>query len=190
MDKTLSHPISNTNEIKIVITGNVGSGKTTAINLISQVPVIGTETKASEQNALRRKQTTTVAMEYGITHVQDAKLHIYGTPGQKRFDFMADILCKGASGIAVMIDNGCHNPLKEIDYYLDQHSDFLSEHSGIIGITHFDDLRTRTSLLDYHRYVREQGFTCPIMKLDARNKNEVEMLLQHLLSQIKHEKVF
>ena len=185
----MDNNILNTKGFKIVIAGNVGSGKTTAINAISEIPVLGTEATASEQDALHRKETTTVAMEYGVSYAQDTKLHIYGTPGQKRFDFMADILCKGANGMAVMIDNGCHDPLKEIDYYLNQHGQFLSKNSGIIGITHFDDLRTRTSLLDYHRYVREQGFTCPVMKLDARNKTEVATLLQQLLLQIKNKKV-
>lgn len=179
----------STEELKIVFTGNVGSGKTTAINAISEIPVIGTESKASEQEALHRKGTTTIAMEYGISYINDAKLHIYGTPGQRRFDFMADILCKGASGMAVMIDNGGQDPLKEIDYYLNQHGEFLRKHSGVIGITHFDDLRTRTSLLDYHQYINQHGFTCPVMKLDAREKTQVETLLKQLLLQISREKV-
>ena len=176
-------------EFKIVIAGNVGSGKTTAINAISEIPVLGTEANASEQDALHRKKTTTIAMEYGIAFINDIKLHIYGTPGQRRFDFMADILCNGAKGMVIMIDNGCEDPLREINYYLNQHGKFLSTHAGIIGITHFDDLRTRTSLIDYHHYIREHGFTCPVMKLDARDKNQVETLLKHLLLQIERANV-
>lgn len=176
------------NEFKIIVAGNVGSGKSTSIRAISDIPVIGSEAKASESDALHRKETTTVAMEYGMTRIDNTKLHLYGTPGQRRFDFMADILCKGASGMVVMIDNGCHQPLKEIDYYLNQHSRFLREHSGIIAITHYDDLRTHTTLLDYHRYILEHGFTCPVMRVDARKKTEVEKLLLHLLSQISLSK--
>lgn len=171
-------------EFKIIVAGNVGSGKSTSIRAISDIPVIGSEAKASESKALHRKETTTVAMEYGMTLIENAKLHLYGTPGQRRFDFMADILCKGASGMVVMIDNGCQQPLTEIDYYLNQHRHFLREHSAIIAVTHYDDLRTRTTLLDYHRYLLEQGFTCPVMRVDARKKTEVEKLLLNLLSQI------
>lgn len=176
------------NELKVILAGNVGSGKTTAIHQISEIPVIGTESKASEQDALHRKATTTTAMEYGMAHIQKTKLHLYGTPGQRRFDFMADILCKGASGIVIMIDNGCHEPLKEIDYYLQRHGDFLKQKSGIIGITHFEDLRTRTSLLDYHNYIRHHGFTCPVLKLDAREKTEVNFLLERLLLLMDNKK--
>lgn len=182
------HRSSSPKELKVVIAGSVGSGKTTAIHAISQVPVIGTESKASEQDALHRKETTTTAMEYGITHLKGRKLHLYGTPGQRRFDFMADILCKGANGIAILIDNGCHDPIKEIDYYLQRHGDFLTENAGIIGITHFDDLRTDTRLFDYHQYVINHGFSCPVMKLDARQKKDVDVLLQNLLLQISHAK--
>jgi len=171
-------------ELKIVVAGNVGSGKTTSIKAISEVPMVGTETKATERDALRRKETTTTAMEYGIVHLANSKLHVYGTPGQRRFDFMADILCKGAHGMVITIDNGCQNPLTEIDYYLNQHGVFLQKNPGVIAITHFEDTNTRTSLMDYHAYVRENGFTCPVMLMDARNKIDVQKVLIKLLLQI------
>jgi signal recognition particle receptor subunit beta len=179
---------SKTGEFKIVVTGNVGSGKSTSIRVVSKVPVIGTETKASESDTLHRKDTTTVAMEYGMTFIENAKLHLYGTPGQRRFDFMSDVLCKGANAMVVMIDNGCYNPLNEVDYYLKQHARFLRTHPAVIAITHYDDLRTCTSLLDYHRYILDHGFTCPVMRVDARKKPEIERLLLNLLSLVAQGK--
>jgi small GTP-binding protein len=188
MNTNNNNRIPTKNEFKIVLAGNVGSGKTTSIQAISQIPVMGTETKATEADVLHRKATTTTAMEYGMVRIDSTKLHLYGTPGQRRFDFMTDILCKGASGMVVMIDNGCQQPMAEIDYYLNQHSHFLRKYPGIIAITHYDDLRTSTTLLDYHRYILEHGFTCPVMRLDARKKPEIESLLLKLLSQIEHFK--
>jgi uncharacterized protein len=175
-------------EVKIVVVGNVGSGKTTSIKAVTEIPFIGSEAKATEKDALHRKQTTTVAMEYGIVHIANMKIHLYGTPGQRRFDFMADILCKGAQGMVVMIDNGSLDPLKEIDYFLNQHGNFLKNNPGIIAITHFDDNDTRTSLLDYHSYIIEHGFTCPVMILDARQSNEMKKVLMRLLLQIASSK--
>lgn len=177
------------NELKIVVAGNVGSGKSTSIRAVSEIPVIGSEAKATEQDALYRKETTTVSMEYGMIQMHDYKVHLYGTPGQRRFDFMSDILCKGAHGMVVMIDNGCANPLVEIDYYLNQHGDFLLKKPGIIAITHFDDNNTDTRLIDYHTYIIQNGFTCPVMILDARNKNEVHKVLSRLLLQISRAKM-
>jgi signal recognition particle receptor subunit beta len=174
------------NEIKIVVAGNVGSGKSTSIRGISEIPVLATEAKATESDALHRKQTTTVSMDYGIVHVEEVKVHLYGTPGQRRFYFMADILCQGAHGIVFMIDNGCGDPLREIDYYMHQHSQFLQKNPGVIAITHFDDNNTDTYLVDYHAYIKSNGFTCPVMLLDARNPHEVRKVLVKLLSRINN----
>jgi signal recognition particle receptor subunit beta len=88
-------------ELKIVVVGSIGSGKTTSIKAVSSVPVAGTEARASERDALHRKETTTVAMEYGIVYAGDRKIHLYGSPGQRRFDFMASLLLKGAAGMMV-----------------------------------------------------------------------------------------
>ncbi len=173
------------NPLKIVFVGNVGSGKTTAVSLISEVPVIGSEAKATEQDALHRKQTTTVGLEYGIAHIDDTKLHIYGTPGQRRFDFMAGIVCKGAAGMIVLIDNGHEQPLTELDYFLQFHDHFLKNHPAIIAITHYDDNNTDTCLIEYHRYIRDNGFSCPVMRLDAREKDQVHKVVKKLHTEIK-----
>jgi signal recognition particle receptor subunit beta len=170
-------------ELKIVIVGNVGSGKSTAVRTVSEVPVIGTEAKATEMVALRHKETTTVSMEYGIAHINSTKLHIYGTPGQQRFDFMVEILCTGAKGMVMLIDHGCNNPLDNLIYYLKHHQDFLSKNPGIIGITHFDN-NNNISVTDYQAHIRQHGYSCPAMAVDAREKQDMENLLSNLLLQI------
>lgn len=175
---------THTNEIKLVIVGNVGSGKTTSIQAVSEIPVIGTEAKASERDALHRKASTTVAMEYGTLQMQRTKIHLYGTPGQRRFDFMASILCKGAAGMIVMIDNGHDAPMTELDYFLRLHGDFLKKNPGLVAVTHFDDTRTRTGLIDYHSYAIQHGFSLPVMRVDARMPREVNNMIMKLLIEI------
>jgi hypothetical protein len=177
--------MNDSEAIKLVFVGNVGSGKTTSINAISEIPVIGTEQKATESDALHRKASTTVAMEYGIVHLNGIKLHVYGTPGQRRFDFMASILCTGAKGMVVMIDNGHTDPLVELDYFLQFHRDFLKSTPAIIAVTHYDDNNTNTLLIEYHQYVLQHGFKCPVMRLDAREKDEVLRLVEKLVLEIQ-----
>ncbi|MGR8934227.1 MAG: GTP-binding protein [Gammaproteobacteria bacterium] len=181
-----SHVHSTINELKLVIVGSVGAGKSTAIRTVSEVPIVATEARASERRALQRKATTTVAMDYGRVSIEQTRLHLYGSPGQRRFDFMIPLLCKGAAGTIVMIDNGCDRPLDELDYFLKFYGAFLTTAPAVIAVTHYDDTHTRTGLIDYHRYCINQGFTLPVMRLDAREKNDVEKVLRRLLTEINN----
>ena len=89
----------NTTANKIIFTGPVGAGKTTAISSISDVEPFCTEQTATDETK-SRKDLTTVAMDYGMLKLNCGELiHLYGTPGQSRFDFMWDILLQGGIGL-------------------------------------------------------------------------------------------
>lgn len=91
--------------VKIVVTGPFNSGKTEFIRSVSEIDVVSTERKIST-SAERVKETTTVAMDFGrITVDDDLVLYLFGTPGQKRFDFMWEILSEGMLGFIVMVDS-------------------------------------------------------------------------------------
>ena len=84
-------------QIKLVITGSVGAGKTTAIFSISDKAPVTTETKPTD-DVLMMKATTTTSMDYGsYWYSSTTKVHVYGTSGQQRFGFMSDVLTKGSS---------------------------------------------------------------------------------------------
>jgi uncharacterized protein len=91
--------------VKMVVTGPFNAGKTEFIQSVSEINVVSTERKISS-TAERVKETTTVAMDFGrITVDQDLVLYLFGTPGQKRFDFMWEILSEGMLGFIVMVDS-------------------------------------------------------------------------------------
>ena len=90
--------------VKIVVTGPFGAGKTSLISTISEIDVLSTE-KAVSGAPVAEKKHTTVAMDFGrLTIDKDLALYLFGTPGQKRFDFMWEILAEGMLGFVVMVD--------------------------------------------------------------------------------------
>lgn len=86
--------------LKIVVSGPVGAGKTTLIRSLSVIDVIETEELSSEDIG---KERTTVAFDFGIMSAGDTVIHLYGTPGQDRFDFMWEVLCEGALGLILLV---------------------------------------------------------------------------------------
>jgi small GTP-binding protein len=92
--------------VKMVITGPFSAGKTQFIRSISEIEVVSTERKLTHAEERAVKETTTIAMDFGrITVDEDLVLYLFGTPGQKRFDFMWEILSEGMLGFIVLVDS-------------------------------------------------------------------------------------
>ena len=166
---------------KIIFTGPMGAGKTTAIGSISDIPPISTEVRCSDDAQLR-KETTTVAMDYGYFSLDDgSRVHLYGTPGQERFDYMWTILTKGGIGLVLLLDNARPDPLADLTFYLDAFKDFIQQTGAVIGVTRMD-VSNHTSLDDYRNtlFARDQIF--PVFEVDARQPNDVKILIHALLA--------
>jgi uncharacterized protein len=92
--------------VKMVVTGPFSAGKTEFIRSVSEIDVVSTERKISSVQEKSVKESTTVAMDFGrITVDDDLVLYLFGTPGQRRFDFMWEILSEGMLGFVVMVDS-------------------------------------------------------------------------------------
>ncbi len=168
------------NQHKIIFTGPVGAGKTTAIDSISDIPAIKTDADASDMTR-QRKKATTVAMDYGVMNLEGGeKIHLYGTPGQERFDFMWDILVTGGIGLVLLVDNSRAAPFKDMAFFLESFSDFIEKTSVAIGVTQMDKSQTPT-LEEY--YAQLKSFDCPppVFAVDARKTQDVSILVQSLL---------
>jgi len=100
--------------VKMVVTGPFNAGKTKFIQSVSEIDVVSTERKISSTTEKSVKGTTTVAMDFGrITVDEDLVLYLFGTPGQKRFDFMWEILSEGMLGFIVMVDSARPETFRE-----------------------------------------------------------------------------
>jgi small GTP-binding protein len=90
--------------VKVVVTGPFNVGKTEFVRTISDIPIVSTERRIT--NHLKStKEETTVAMDYGQVKVNGDLFHLYGTPGQSRFDFMWNILSTEMDAFIVLVDS-------------------------------------------------------------------------------------
>jgi hypothetical protein len=170
-------------EQKIIFTGPVGAGKTTALAAISDIPPVCTEARASDETA-RRKPNTTVAMDYGVLNLEGgAKVHLYGTPGQERFNFMWEILTQKGIGLVLLVDNRREDPLEDMRHYLEAFRDFISDRAVVIGVTGMD-VKNRPGLYSYHTRLSEMGMKPPLFEVDARRREDVKLMLMALLAML------
>ena len=123
--------------MRLVVTGTVGAGKSTFIRSASEIEVVDTDRRATDEVS-DMKQNTTVSMDFGTLQFGDEMaLHIYGTPGQTRFDFMWEILIERAHAYVLLI--AAHRPgefhhARRIMNFMNQRAQIPM----IIGITHGD----------------------------------------------------
>lgn len=168
-------------EYKIIFGGQVGSGKTTAISQLSDIPVASTEARASDDVAIK-KLNTTVAMDYGQIQLKSGeKVHLFGTPGQQRFRFMWDILTVGGLGLVLLVDNSSEHPLEDMMLYIDAFREFIEKNALVIGITR-SDLSPHPQLGQYLEKLKTIGICVPVYEIDARQTSDVESLVMTMLS--------
>ncbi len=165
---------------KIIFTGPVGAGKTTAIEAISDISIIKTDEYASDMTKSRKPQTT-VAMDYGLIRLgEDERVHLYGTPGQERFDFMWDILTKGGIGLILLLDNTRQDPYRDMKFYTNAFRDFIQQEQMVVGVTRMD-LQRKPGINDYRSWLKELSIDAPVFEVDARDRSDVTSLVQALL---------
>jgi signal recognition particle receptor subunit beta len=171
--------------LRVVITGAVGAGKTTCVRTISEIEVVDTDRRATDETAFI-KDSTTVAFDFGrLTVRPDQVLHLYGTPGQSRFDFMWDILIHKAHAYMLLVD--VHRPQmfrqsRQILSFIKQKMQI----PGIIGLTHRDcegawnpeDVVPALGLFD-------AATRPPLVSLNASDRHSVIQALLILLQQLQ-----
>ena len=166
---------------KIIFTGPVGAGKSTAIAALSDFPPVQTDEIASDMTQ-GRKVRTTVALDYGaFSLAAGEKIHLYGTPGQERFNFMWDILSQGGLGLILLLDNSRADPFRDLRFFLGAFKDFIARTQAVVGVTHCDD-KPLPSLPEYRDELQRLGYAdMPVLATDPRQHADVAELLRNLL---------
>lgn len=172
---------STPGELKIVFTGTVGAGKTTAISAISEKLTLSTEVPMSE-GATEHKNQTTVGFDYGEFDMGEGSLlRLYGTPGQERFRFMWDILAQGAFGLIVLADHLRPDPVADVITYLQAFSPHFPQRRMVVGVGRLAQ-RPAIGIDQYSNRLTAAGFNVPVLEADARKAEDVRLLLSILVS--------
>ncbi|MFI6099974.1 GTP-binding protein [Lentzea sp. NPDC051213] len=176
--------------VKIVIAGGFGTGKTTMVASVSEIPPLRTEELLTEAGVhvddlagVEGKDTTTVALDFGrITINASVVLYLFGTPGQNRFWFMWDELATGAIGAVVLVDTRrLDSSFPSIDFF---------EHRGIpfvVAVNCFDGAQLYT--VDEVRHALDLDLSIPVVLCDARDRESSKAvlvgLIQHSMNRLE-----
>jgi len=168
---------SRARPVKVVVAGPFAAGKTTFIATISEVAVLATERKVTDDLSAI-KSTTTVAMDFGrISFGNGASIHIFGTPGQRRFEDVWSAVADGMVGLVLLVHAGddrsateARSILKTFRHYADV--------PFCIGVTHLDRVEAASgNVLEEVRARLEIGPGVPVLACDPRQRDDVKALL-------------
>ena len=169
----------------MVITGPFSSGKTEFIRSISEIDVVTTERGISSDTERQVKDYTTVAMDFGrITVDDDLVLYLFGTPGQRRFDFMWEILAEGMLGFVVMVDSTKPETFREAKSILETFKAYAP--TPYVVAANKQDLQDAWNIDDLRIALRiEEGIK--LLPCVASEKDSVKEVLLELLYSILEE---
>jgi hypothetical protein len=172
--------------LKIVITGPFSAGKTTLIKTISEVAIVGTDRDVTDETRAV-KERTTVAMDFGrITFAQDLSLFLFGTPGQRRFEVMWEILSEGMIGFILLVHAADDRSIEEASHILATFRQY-ADVPYVVGVSHLDE--TDASREDVFATVRDK-LEVPdhidLIACDPRERDDVKALMLQILFGVMH----
>jgi len=171
--------------VKMVVTGPFSAGKTEFIRSVSEIDVVSTERKISSRAEKAIKEATTVAMDFGrITVDDDLVLYLFGTPGQRRFDFMWEILSEGMLGFIVMVDSTRPETFREARSILETFRAYAP--TPYVVAANKQDLKDSWDVEDM-RHVLRLDPKVKLLPCTARDKDSVKTILLELLYSILNE---
>lgn len=176
--------MSDAIDLKIVIAGAMGVGKTTAIAAVSEKPPVSTEVRNNDTVA-HDKAFTTVAMDYGELRSPDGnRLRLYGVPGQARFSFMWPMIERGALGVMLLADDSREHAFDELRPFLTAFAHSIGAGRAVLGVGHLASGDSRA----VDRYVTALaglGISMPVFTVDIRRRDDVLLLIDALFTQVE-----
>jgi uncharacterized protein len=185
VSKPSDQPLS---QVKVVIAGGFGAGKTTLIGTTSEIEPISTDEQLTTAaigtdkiDGVEGKTTTTVAFDFGRISLdsQNLALYLFGTPGQERYQFMWNDIVEGALGAVVLADTRrLEDCFDSINYFLRRDLPFIVAVNLFEGADRYP--------LDWVRAALRLEAETPVVGCDARDSRSARLVL---ITLVKHAHV-
>jgi signal recognition particle receptor subunit beta len=171
-------------EHKILFTGHMGAGKTTAIATISDTAPVKTEALNTTPD-VAAKLMTTVGLDYGEILLDNGdRVRLYGTPGQSRFAALWTILARGALGAIILLNHSRPDACKQLDSFISAFRGLIKEAGAVVGVTHVD-LAPERSFEPYFEVLEAHSVVIPVIPLDPRKREDVLAAIDALFSLVE-----
>jgi signal recognition particle receptor subunit beta len=163
--------------VKVVVAGPFSAGKTTLITTISEVAVLSTERKVTDHSGAIKAHTT-VALDFGrISFANGASIHIFGTPGQRRFEDVWGAVADGMVGLVLLVHADDERSAKEARSILDVFRRY-ADVPFCVGVTHLDRVfRPPSQVIEQVRALLDIDASVPVLACDPRRREDVKVLL-------------
>ena len=167
--------------LKIVVTGPFAAGKTSLIQAISEVTVLGTERAISDDTGAG-KDTTTVAMDFGRVSLSNGlSLFLFGTPGQRRFEVMWEVLSEGMIGFILLVNGSDERSAADAARQLETFQAY-ADVPFVVGVTHLDtDGDDAVAALDRVRTTLGLDEEAEVIPCDPRSREDVKAMMLRIL---------
>ena len=170
---------------KILVIGSFSAGKTTFVRTLYEKYL---DTDRELKEPIGDKTKTTVALDFGVIDLDhERKVRLYGSPGQREFFFMWEILAKGLHGYILLIDGEKPEALLEAEDIYRFFKVMMPEIPHVIAVNKYKSPKFSLDVKDV-RIALSPPRDVPIKLVDARNYESTLSIVKLLVDMIEKRK--